>query len=410
MNYIVLVILIKKIANYLNKENALNKKWRDCIITKIIDNVIYRGDYLDGKTTGKPVLYEDVVEPIITKELWYECQNQKSKNSRNYTRDVIYLFLQKVKCPKCGRIMAGKAPGGKKKYRYVYYKCCDCGDYVREDYLESKLTPLIMQLTEFDSLIKNQFGAVLTNKLSNPIPKVEKEIQVLKTKKERLKQAYLNEVIDLSEFNNESKTIDSNIKNLENKLKQEELNDKIDFSYESIMICRDIRRFEWIKNNDILGISPLHEYNQLSKLEKQNMFMRYIDTIEYEGEGKDLIIKKINFRSTFINEYNQCIQKGVFDEICNIQLENGKYLIYCSNPKTHDEISKYVNKLKELYDVNYIEFEVVNTERGQLFNIKPEDIKDGQRAIKMIPIKEENRLNNVSNKKLGLITIPQKLN
>ena len=244
--------------------------------------------------------------------------------------------------------MAGKAPGGKKKYRYVYYKCCDCGDYVREDYLESKLTPLIMQLTEFDSLIKNQFGAVLTNKLSNPIPKVEKEIQVLKTKKERLKQAYLNEVIDLSEFNNESKTIDSNIKNLENKLKQEELNDKIDFSYESIMICRDIRRFEWIKNNDILGISPLHEYNQLSKLEKQNMFMRYIDTIEYEGEGKDLIIKKINFRSTFINEYNQCIQKGVFDEICNIQLENGKYLIYCSNPKTHDEITKYVNKLKEL--------------------------------------------------------------
>lgn len=400
----------QKIANYLNKENALNKKWRDCIIIKIIDNVISRGDYLDGKTTGKPVLYEDVVEPIITKELWHECQNQKSKNSRNYTRDVIYLFLQKVKCPKCGRIMAGKAPGGKKKYRYVYYKCCDCGDYVREDYLESKLTPLIMQLTEFDSLIKNQFGAVLTNKLSNPISKIEKEIQVLKTKKERLKQAYLNEVIDLSEFNNESKTIDSNIKNLENKLKQEELNDKIDFSYESIMICRDIRRFEWIKNNDILGISPLHEYNQLSKLEKQNMFMRYIDTIEYEGEGKDLIIKKINFRSTFINEYNQCIQKGVFDEICNIQLENGKYLIYCSNPKTHDEITKYVNKLRELYDVNYIEFEVVNTERGQLFNIKPEDIKDGQRAIKMIPIKEENRLCNISNKKLGLITIPQKLN
>jgi site-specific DNA recombinase len=251
----------QKIATKFNQEKILNKKWRDGMIMKVIDNVIYRGDYIDGKTIGKPVLYEDVVEPLITKDLWYECQSQKGKNSRNYTRDVIYLFLQKIKCPKCGRIMAGKAPGAKKKHRYIYYKCFDCNDYVREDYLETKLVPLIMQLTEFDSLIKNQFATVLSNKLDNPIPRIGKEIQTLKNKKDRLKQAYLNEVINLTEFDDESKIIDSNIKNLETKLKQEELNEKIDFSYESIMICRDIRRFEWIKNNDVLGLSPLHEYD-----------------------------------------------------------------------------------------------------------------------------------------------------
>jgi hypothetical protein len=305
--------------------------------------------------------------------------------------------------------MAGKAPGAKKKHKYIYYKCCDCNDYVREDNIESKLVPLIMQLTEFDSLIKNQFATVLLNKLENPIPKIEKEIQNLKNKKDRLKQAYLNEVINLQEFDEESKVIELNIQNLQDKLKQEEINEKIDFSYESIMICRDIRRFEWIKSNDAFGLSPLHEYNKMSKSEKQKMFMRYIDSIEYEGEGKNILIKKINFRSSFVNEYNECIQKGMFDELCNIQLENGRFLIFCSNEKTHDEATNYVNKLRELYDVNYIEFDVINTEKGQLFNIKPEDVKDGYRAIKMIPIKQENRLDNISKNKLGLLTIPQKL-
>ena len=399
----------QKIATKLNLEKTLNRNWRDCMIMKVIDNVIYRGDYVDGKTIGRPVLYEDVVEPLITKDLWYECQSQKGKNSRNYTRDVIYLFLQKIKCPKCGRIMAGKAPGAKKKHKYIYYKCFDCNDYVREDYLEMKLVPLIMQLTEFDSLIKNQFATVLLNKLENPVPKIEKDVQTLKNKKDRLKQAYLSEVINLEEFNEESKVIESNIKNLQDKLKQEEINEKIDFSYESIMICRDIRRLEWIKNNDTFGLSPLYEYNKMSKLEKQNMFMRYIDSIEYEGEGKDLTIKKVNFRSSFVNEYNDCIQKGMFDELCNIQLENGRFLIFCSNEKTHENAINYVNKLKELYDVDYIEFDVINTEKGQLFDIKPEDVKNGYRAIKMIPIKQENRLENIQKNKLGLLTIPQKL-
>lgn len=400
----------QKIANYLNKEKILNKKWRDCMIMKVIDNVIYRGDYIDGKTTGKPILYEDVVEPLIPKDLWHECQNQKGKNSRNYTRDVIYLFLQKIKCSKCGRIMAGKAPGASKKHRYIYYKCADCNDYIREDYLESKLVPLIMQLTEFDSLIKNQFATVLLNKLDNPIPKIEKEIQNQKNKKDRLKQAYLNEVINLSEFNDESKLIENSIKNLEHKLKQEELNDQINFSYESIMICRDIRRFEWIKNNDIFGLSPLHEYEKMTKQEKQNMFMRYIDNIEYIGESKNIAIKQINFKSTFINEYNQCIEKGVFDEMANIKLENSSFLIYCSNAKTHDEAIKYVNKLKELYDVDYIEFDVINTEKGQLFDIKPEDVKEGHQAIKMIPIKQDNRIETITKNKLGLLTMPKKPN
>ena len=53
----------------------------------------------------------NVVEPIISRAMWEEAQIQKE----NYTRDRVYLFFQKLRCPNCNRIMKCKGSGGKKK-------------------------------------------------------------------------------------------------------------------------------------------------------------------------------------------------------------------------------------------------------------------------------------------------------
>ena len=98
------------IANIYNNEKVLGKtNWRDTRILKILSNEIYKGDYVSGKTIGNPVYYEDVVEPIVSKELWDNCQVQKKKNQKNYMRTQTYIFLQKLRCPKCNRILAGGA-------------------------------------------------------------------------------------------------------------------------------------------------------------------------------------------------------------------------------------------------------------------------------------------------------------
>ena len=65
----------QKIANILNKDNVLNKKWLDTTILKILSNPLYKGDFI-----------RNVVEPIISKKLWEECQVQTRKNTRNYTK------------------------------------------------------------------------------------------------------------------------------------------------------------------------------------------------------------------------------------------------------------------------------------------------------------------------------------
>ena len=73
-------------SGFCKKEKVLNKKWYDTTILKILSNPLYKGDFVSGTRTRNPVLYENVVEPIISKKLWEDCQEQTRKNTRNYTR------------------------------------------------------------------------------------------------------------------------------------------------------------------------------------------------------------------------------------------------------------------------------------------------------------------------------------
>ena len=111
----------QKISNIFNEENVLSKKWRDSTIQTILENEIYKGDFVHGKKTQHPTYYEDVAPAIVSKEMWAECQVQKKKNSKSYQRTLTYLYLQKLKCPKCKRILGGKATTKKNGKAYFYY-------------------------------------------------------------------------------------------------------------------------------------------------------------------------------------------------------------------------------------------------------------------------------------------------
>ena len=59
-----------KIAKIYNEEKVLGKtNWRDTTILKIISKEIYKGDYVSGKRSSNSVYYENVVEPLVNKEL-----------------------------------------------------------------------------------------------------------------------------------------------------------------------------------------------------------------------------------------------------------------------------------------------------------------------------------------------------
>ena len=98
----------------------------------------------------------NVVEPIISRAKWEECQRQKERNQRTYNRDRIYTFFQRLKCPDCGRIMKCKASGGTKR-KYMYYTCEYCHINFNESHVEKLLKNFICDLLEYDMAVKKDY-------------------------------------------------------------------------------------------------------------------------------------------------------------------------------------------------------------------------------------------------------------
>lgn len=140
-----------------NEERPIYRCWSDSSISCILNNKAYMGTYEYRKSLKDKDTVEitGVVPAIITEELYNDCQEMISRNGRNYYRSKRYLFIQRLVCPHCGRIMACNGVKNKMKDDYLYYKCRDCGIYVREKLIEDSLLTELNNLLELSNIINN---------------------------------------------------------------------------------------------------------------------------------------------------------------------------------------------------------------------------------------------------------------
>ena len=389
------------IANTFNEEKVLNKKWYDTTIQKILGNPLYKGDFISGARTGNPVLYENVVEPIISKKLWEDCQEQARKNTRNYTRRNDYIFFQKIICPHCKRIMACKAPGGKKK-KYIYYQCNDCKTSIREDYLVELLIEQITTIIEYDITVRQYFAPLLKHKVENTNELLKKEINVLKDKITRLKEAYLNKIIDINEYNEDRKYLESRIKDIEQKQKEEQELEEYNFTFEDIMLKRDLESIKSLVN-PIYKSNFEIKCNELQVSEKQDLIMSYIESIEVIKKNDKLEIKNINFRKTFIEEYANLFNKGGVNRLQDVLANGEKIQIEVCAPMTREEINKHIKRLQTKCPIYYREIKKEKYNNHQ-FCLKYTKDNIYNEPFKMIPIVNKKGINKVDS--FGVIEVP----
>lgn len=345
------------IATIFNNEEVLGKtNWRDTGILRIISNEIYKGDFVSGKTFNKPVYYENVVEPIVSRELWENCQVQKKKNQKSYMRTQTYIFLQKLKCPKCGRILAGGASHKLKSDKwYFYYRCEDCKNNFKEEVIENSVKTLLADILEYDNVVNDFFLPVLKSKLNDPKVELEKELKSLNNKKKRIRKAYIDSVFTEEEYKQESKTIDSQIDFVNSKLFENSQAEQLNFTTEDILLKRDMDFINKVK----LPIS-YYAFNEnwdlLDRETKADIVMRYIDDIELEIKNKKYHVKQINFRSTFYNDYEDLYKKGYIDRKRPLTYDfNGVCVdtnIRYSEYLPIKDVMQHLYRLNEYYEVN----------------------------------------------------------
>ena len=382
------------IATIFNEEEVLDKtNWRDTGILRIISNEIYKGDFVSGKTFNKPVYYENVVEPIVSKELWENCQVQKKKNQKSYMRTQTYIFLQKLKCPKCGRILAGGASHKIKADKwYFYYRCEDCKNNIKEEVIEKSVKTLLADILEYDNVVNEFFLPVLKSKLNNPKELLEKELKTLKNKKDRIRKAYIDSVFTEEEYQNESKIIDSQIEFVNSKLLENSQAEQLNFTTDDILLKRDMDFINKVK----LPISYYafnDNWDLLDRDTKSDIVMRYIDDIELEIKNNKYEIKQINFRSSFYNDFEELYKKGYIDKKRPLTYDfNGVCVdtnIRYSEYLPIKNVMQYFYRLNEYYEVNF--YKGTYYKETEKLDIGP--LHKNEVPIRVFPLQKDNKEN-----------------
>ena len=394
----------KKISNLLNKEKVLGKdNWRDSTIVGIIENEIYKGDFVHGKNTKHPTYYENVVEPIVSKEMWEDCQVQKKKNSRSYQRTLTYLYLQKLKCPKCGRILGGKATTKKNGNTYFYYYCNDCKIQFKEKVINDYFSQFIDELTEYDSVVNQFFLPMIKQKFDEPREQLEKEINNQKNKLERIKKAYVNGVFELQEYNEERKIVEKAISELENKLDSTDCAEELRFTPKDILLKRDIDFINKIKLDKEYQ-ERTKTWKDYTRKEQAELIMKYVDDIELTLVGNEVVVNQINFRESICKPCQELFDKGYIDTTKPAIFGNVLGNIRFSNYLPEEEVGEIIMRLRQYYDVGYAEATYYVDKQVFYFNFK----EDNSAIVRVFPLKDYYKLdpdNKMKTYEFGIIYI-----
>lgn len=369
---------VNSICKLFNEEEILNRKWPTTTVDKILSNQIYIGNMEYGKRTDNTTqIFEDVVPSIIDKTTFECVQKRKEKNLKNFTRKLTYIFMQKIKCSRCNKIMGGCSSTSKNNEKHLYYKCASCGIRINEKRIEKSLMKFLNDMLDFFLIIDNSFKPSLNRDTKNEIIKYQKIESDLKAKKTRIKKAFIDGMIEPTTLQSELKEIEREIEKTKNKiieLKKLDETLEIKQEMETIFNLKEIEKMkiksDYVKENNL--------WNKLSKEQKQYLINKYIDEIEIDiDKNYNVSILNILFNKNEIENIGYMFRNDCFDMLININDRD----IILSNYKNESETKNYISSLRNFYKVTETEIE------GELF-----DINDyGDDIIQIIPQEKDNK-------------------
>lgn len=393
------------IANIYNEEKVLGKtNWRDSTINHIITNELYKGDYLHGKRTKKPTYYENVVEPIVSKQKWEDCQYQKQRNARHYERTATYLFTNKLKCSKCGKFLGGCATTKKNGTKYYYYKCEKCKTYFSEADIEERLKGFLIELNKQDELINNYYTPFIKSKLDSKQIDYEKDIKELDKQLDRIKTAYIKGILKIEDFENEINQIEFNKNEINKKWQEQKQYENLSFTVDDLLILQDKQQIDDFVKPELLFIN-INKWLETPRDKKQKLFAKYIDFIELEKNDKEIDITNGHFRESFLMDMiNNHKEFGTPYNFNLFEDDYGYPLRMNWEAKTNENAKKYFDKLcttlESDYKLNYYEVDTDDELRDITFSSTCEI----EKIIRLIAL-ERDKFDKSKNLKLGIITI-----
>lgn len=202
---------MRRTCFYIYEKYGIN--WLPETFKRMIYDDMYAGIYRENEHYCPAAFSLDYLKKIRDR---IPLQNFSRKNT------YCYLFSGLIRCAMCGHAMTGNRHTRKKSV-YAYYRCrqghrlrgCTCTRGIREELIEQYL------LDNLREEIKTQITeyAISQKNVQNP----DGEKRKLKDKLKKLKDLYLNDLIDLSEYRKDYESYQAELKKLDS-VKRPEMN------------------------------------------------------------------------------------------------------------------------------------------------------------------------------------------
>lgn len=361
------------ICKLFKEENVLNRRWPTTTVDKILSNQLYIGNSEYGKRTNNEIqIFKNVVPAIIDKTTFDMVQKRKEKNLKNFKRKATYIFMQKIICPKCNKVMGGTSSTSKNKEKHLYYKCNCCKTRINEKKIEKELMEFLNDMLDFFLIIDNSFKPTLNKDVENEIKKYLTMKEDINNKITRIKTAFIDAIIDANIFQEELNELQRELENVEIKLNElEETKRNIEYKQdiETIFNIKEIEKMkmksEYVKSHNL--------WKKLDSSQKYYIINKYIDEIKIDIDKKyNVSINDIIFNKNEIENIGYMFRSDCFDMIINIDERDA----ILSNYKNEFKTQEYIESLREFYNIKE------TTIQADLFNIN-EYVKDN--IIQIIP-------------------------
>ena len=127
---------------------------------------------------------------------------------------------------------------------YYYYYCNDCKINIKENTIEEAFDEFMDSIVEYDSIVNQYFLLMIKQKVENPKEELEKEIKNQKDRFTRIREAYIEKVFTLEEYNKERKKVEEIIDKLEIELEETEVCEQLKFTPNDILVKSCVKLYD----------------------------------------------------------------------------------------------------------------------------------------------------------------------
>ena len=204
-------------------QNTYGVRFESTTFRKIFKNTLYYGEYRG---------VDEFCEPYITKEQFDEIQKiMADRVVKKTPSGLSYVFTGLLVCGKCGRNLGScyNTRGAGRSQKIATYRCnkyakslnCDFDLVIMEKTIEEYLFKNC--LNELDKY-KDEYEARISEKKKNKkAGTTEKAIERIKKKLSKLKDLYVNDMIDMDEYKRDYDDLNKQLADLVAEVEEEEV-------------------------------------------------------------------------------------------------------------------------------------------------------------------------------------------